>query len=102
MYKTFSRKNTQKISSFNFLIDFLIFGSGGAEEKLAILDKKKKNLNLISTLFFFNLNYFGFFSSLLKIDETELRAFFVAITALSLFNICLFFIEVENKEGKEE
>ena len=41
MYQTFSRKNTQKVSSLNFLMDFLIFGSGGAEEKLTILDKKK-------------------------------------------------------------
>ena len=52
MYQTFSRKNTQKVSSFNFLMDFRIFGSGETEEKLTILDIKK-NLNLIYKLFFF-------------------------------------------------
>ena len=34
-------------------------------------------------------------------DETELRAFFVAITARSLFILCLFFLEVEKISERE-
>ena len=34
-------------------------------------------------------------------DETEHRDFFVAITALSLFIICLLFLDAENKRERE-
>ena len=38
---------------------------------------------------------------LMKYDEMKLREFFVAITALPLFTLCLIFLEGE-KEGKGE
>ena len=34
-------------------------------------------------------------------DEMEPRAFFVAITALSLFILCLFFLEGEKKRERQ-
>ena len=35
-------------------------------------------------------------------DETELRAFSVAITAISLFVLCLFFLEGEKKRERQK
>ena len=54
------------------------------------------------------ISYFGgtnniFADCILLFDETELRTFFVAITALSIFIICLFFIEGEkNRESESD